>query len=935
MSRQNPNKKDLVLYVSDDLIGLSPAQRVNEATSIGGNSALRFDWGTIDRFRGVTGNYFTKLQSSTGASSISFLAPLSPNQKKILSIERKDSTDDGKGKKQEEYIVTLNNDAWNDFTYAPEDQNIRDLLTQINFGNQQSIKGDPFWRYYMLDGFPEGEVLSTDMTFQQLPSVFSNKSSQGAAILDHTFRFYKASNNVGTRVQSGLDIRVDAKYNFFVDSTPPYENVTQLVSEPMITNFYCLRSELENTGSELRSLDYFNQITVNNLLQETQGDQRDVWFDVNVEAGVNTYTESTTAQYYSLYSKKVNFVTTERRTQLATTFSENYKDIVILCSDVDLMRDAINTEENPTTTANLPFYNKIFIGKDQDSVYKTDASQNHFFLTLYEQMDSNEFASFMNILQLYIINSLKTGRFDKSTEFKKFSLQPQELTETPLPMLEDETINLGVHWNDFLELASQANLSPTAATANSIANRQSISSRINSEREPINNIEDNTSLLEYTIKRINNAINDKKDNYILLRDYRDKDGQPLKCDIKACQIVLDKHQSGKLKYPHRDFEQVLANESSYSEPILYKIDKKDEEGTILQTFYISARDRRWNQRDITYIDSQVKYSKKYTYDIRQIRMVFGNEYSYNNVQLFYASEDNNMGPGRIIGKALGFYPKQDPKNKTLFLRSYVEERLSPKRAMLNEDISSVHEAIVQDGQETETTAAKGYYVFHPDPDKVTMGADQYRNLIENGTSWYTPSSAGQFDTTGNILSLMTISLDASQSEINDHRLASSSADFITTPIIVAPPESLPDSSDFFERQSKDENQIDFNFIGNVTRLANCTDDISSLPYWVGNYVGEYHDRILALQEPQDKLEEWEVKYTRARNNVFTSGPLRGKPKDPLALAFAGERVAYWQERVNPIKERLAQLRRLIDNEGYCLEALDSYVDQVILGDAGR
>ena len=119
----------------------------------------------------------------------------------------------------------------------------------------------------------------------------------------------------------------------------------------------------------------------------------------------------------------------------------------------------------------------------------------------------------------------------------------------------------------------------------------------------------------------------------------------------------------------RGFEEVLMNQGAFSETILYKIDKRvvDSAGNILpdvvQTIYLSPK--FVGSGPLQYIDSQVRYGVRYQYDIKQVRVVFGNQYNYDDLQLYYAGY---AGYGRAVGNALGFY---QPMMQNIVVDDYV------------------------------------------------------------------------------------------------------------------------------------------------------------------------------------------------------------------------------------------------------------------------
>jgi hypothetical protein len=65
----------------------------------------------------------------------------------------------------------------------------------------------------------------------------------------------------------------------------------------------------------------------------------------------------------------------------------------------------------------------------------------------------------------------------------------------------------------------------------------------------------------------------------------------------------------------------------YSETIFYKIEKLDPNDVIVQNFYIPNME---NIDFLSIIDSQVKYDKRYTYNVKAYKVVVGDEYVYSN-----------------------------------------------------------------------------------------------------------------------------------------------------------------------------------------------------------------------------------------------------------------------------------------------------------------
>lgn len=86
-----------------------------------------------------------------------------------------------------------------------------------------------------------------------------------------------------------------------------------------------------------------------------------------------------------------------------------------------------------------------------------------------------------------------------------------------------------------------------------------------------------------------------------------------------------------IKQNLRTYEEILKGKKAYSETVLYRIAKYENEknGKLIKNYYIPNS----NELDIVNIvDAQVKYDKKYTYVIYAYQLVLGNKYRYTDVE---------------------------------------------------------------------------------------------------------------------------------------------------------------------------------------------------------------------------------------------------------------------------------------------------------------
>ena len=702
----NIDFKNSSLLVNSNLVGLRG--RVKKHGGEIGNFALRADWGTSDHFRGVLGKYWAQYTTANGTSLVNFASDKITDpalNKQVMNIALKvreiPSTGDNIGSKSAKFLIELNNEAWKALNYGSSTKS----LLRKDIEEAGVHEGDPYWKWYLKEGMPQNAVPHVPM-----PPVINTQ----ATYTDHTTLYYTPSSVENIRAKSGAVLKLESVYNYYADTTPPYEQISQLATEPMLTNFYCLESEMRNTGSTLNSPDYFAQLTLDNALQQVNIDNDgdpDPWFQ-SIEGPECGMTESKTVQLYTLFSKGLSQIeNTIGLSSLKSTFNARYKNIVILNSDLEAMNDLAVRDDKTTGLSNLPFYNKITIGYDTQAVGDYDDTSGTGGASWFRevQRDLKEagavaFDSFMDILQLYIIQNIENGggasptnSFTRRSVTRQSDVDPTAITVSVEPSPVAFVFNMDNFLKDIVlraPLLGGAGLAPTR--------------------------------IEQVVERINtNSTTD--DNLILIRNYNQN---TVESDDDAAKKFLELVLDDRIVFPTRTAKEIiLENRLAANETILYKIDKTvvGGEGTeeIVQTFYIG---RHFDQvRDIHYIDSQVKYGVRYRYNISEIKVVFGNQYSYRDLKLFFHEA---AGYGRAVGNALGFYrPVADAMLDDVVER-YVKEYTPPDKDL---DFSAV--GIDTVGETSHT----GYYIFKPtNRSQIDIGA--YTNLFGNGTGWCADSN---------------------------------------------------------------------------------------------------------------------------------------------------------------------------------------------------
>ena len=83
-----------------------------------------------------------------------------------------------------------------------------------------------------------------------------------------------------------------------------------------------------------------------------------------------------------------------------------------------------------------------------------------------------------------------------------------------------------------------------------------------------------------------------------------------------------------IKEKERSLREMWNGRPSYSETVFYKIDKVNEAGELLSTYYIPNSS---TLDECRFMDTQVKYGKKYTYIITSYILVIGSQYTYDAI----------------------------------------------------------------------------------------------------------------------------------------------------------------------------------------------------------------------------------------------------------------------------------------------------------------
>ena len=111
--------------------------------------------------------------------------------------------------------------------------------------------------------------------------------------------------------------------------------------------------------------------------------------------------------------------------------------------------------------------------------------------------------------------------------------------------------------------------------------------------------------------------------------------------------IITKGRIEKIKKEvFRDYKELLDGKTAYSEPVFYKVNKFDEENNLLQTFNFTNTNKL---EVIKFVDTQVKFDKRYRYEITSANLVIGTKYRFEFIQL---GRDSRGRPSKIKFKSI-------------------------------------------------------------------------------------------------------------------------------------------------------------------------------------------------------------------------------------------------------------------------------------------
>ena len=725
-------------FINLDVIGPRRRQDPNVGPPAYGNYFLR-DWGTRDKLRAALGTYWYDFGDGTEINELYFAGAtrgLSPDLQdpdlygapgvggvslgyagnpastaltvKIVPRVR------NLGPYSAEFVINPNRTTWNDHNIAhTTDSIIQNEEYDQDVPNQLNNSGNPNWLKFVMGSpaffdwatSPVGGSMGglSSGLGTQTPANFPGAvpGAENAPFTDYATAYYGLSDNLDDRLESGTNLQIEMVYNFYADTTPPYEKISKEASEPMLVNYYCFQSLLrtsddnkdfipdpdENmppppiTDSQIEAIEYFAQVaSVGTQYPPIVGDT--LFTDLDPTVGTPPRLSiSQTRRFYELYStaiaglKELNLLDPVKE-----NYNNNYKNMIMLSSDVKSMTQLVVGDEDASGLAHLPFYNKITIPHDLNSVQTVSGVMDSSYLARIRSALNAEEPfmgdKFINILQLYISSKILGTTEPTYENVAIIKDQANSYGTQPAPVGTNMPVQKVMSFSSFIAECRSWKAATLGAGTPPSGFLTNIIKRLDPSWMPP------TSTLGAAAAGYTTVWDSIPDNYILLRDYN----SGILSDYFAAIIVflqlVDNDNlpepvggaPGTKGFPSRNARQLIVQPvHAPNETLMYEVKKRllnpdGSPGTTVQTIMI-GKDFGGSQLaqapgDITYIDTQVKYGVRYYYEINAIKIIYGNEYCYRDL---YVKTFGGLGSGlhpvhgagqSVVANALGFTDNQ-------------------------------------------------------------------------------------------------------------------------------------------------------------------------------------------------------------------------------------------------------------------------------------
>ena len=524
-------------------------------------------------------------------------------------------------------------------------------------------QGYPYAYRYLVGGF-EG----TDPRVEA--SVSGLFSDMETSFVDYTMEWRGDSpwGTPSTEATTPYRVNVRPVYNFYLATSPAYENVTFDIEEPLLPNYYILERIRHLPAGFGFSFNrkYNRQVLVASTQEEYLDSDRPLNADLIENGfalleGVKRADDPNTPQidesnmrgvsYFQAYCSQLKALKEGGAGSLegvTTSFAASQKNIAVVSQDIPLLgrpivRDtrgtAFDTSDDLLAIDTYPFYNLITLPYDSHDVrgiggeaialgglgnmQLLPGAPTSVFQEMYNRDGANRRA--LNMLQMYIAYTLSNSDTSQTTQpfhiYTEGSGGNKRVVEVNMDFVLD-MMSLDSHHAadfDFMDDALAAYNTPGLIST------------------------------------------DEGSNLIFLRDMGHLNYSLLSQNFShifsygpvRSPLINHLHDVGRKMYD------ILANKSCFNETLMYVIEKRvvNDDGSVseepAQTFYISKD--FINNADINYIDTQIRYGVVYNYEVKQVRLVASSRYKYNDVTIWHTPDDGQRNYGKALGNAIGAY----------------------------------------------------------------------------------------------------------------------------------------------------------------------------------------------------------------------------------------------------------------------------------------
>jgi len=546
--------------------------------------------------------------------------------------------------------------------------------------------------------YPDPSAPAYDHTFTMKTGYAYDTPAGGGAPTIKTDRNLP-DHDVAAMPNAPRSILVEGVYNHFFDTHPDYEAVIMNLAEAQLPNFYMLESTFASEGSsEDRDFPYLGgrdgaAVAAGNPMGlgfdytataiNTSSDQAPAAFfqDKLIPAFSNYYAklaQPTTGLgqhrgFYEYYTEFVDLLNKSGRLpRTRDNMNENYRDIAVLYGDegvlngsqqgINLVRDDRGTPDPTDDIMAIdyyPFYNKITVPRftPSDGIF-------HYVCNHYNMPPDNwqdEFNSvgavkrYINFLQLAVCNNL-------SSPAPAAILVPDEYATIHCVRSLGDTPG----WGTILSDADQSMHLPA------VLNLEELILKSSRSLYTAGGADENLVRLLMGLYMFGEWDDNPnfQPNFIPLRE----EFCPRYSTFPEDSTTAAWSEIGPGSFPTtlamrmrdkaRTLQEVWDGTEAHSETFMYVVEKRVVPAGQLsanmsvdpvQKFYFTPDYNNEGHSTLEYIDTQIKYGVKYQYDLKEVKLVVGNQYYYDQINT-YITED--VGYGRAIANALGFYREE-------------------------------------------------------------------------------------------------------------------------------------------------------------------------------------------------------------------------------------------------------------------------------------